>query len=133
MRLEADKVINRAVGVIPPELNNCVVILARSRVTQADGLQRAEAQRLLAAARHDLNRHAAFKHSAVVKAVDGCLLCRDKLLYERLVLLLVHRAVYIISRALVVAGCEKRAVHVDALKRNDGGDGIVKVQSRTVA
>ena len=133
VRLEADKVINRAVGVIPTELYNGVVFLARSRVTQADRLQRAEAQCFLAPACHDLNWHTAFKHAAVVKAVDRRFLCRNKLFYERLVLLLVHRAVYIIRRALIVAGGEKRTVHIDALKRHDGCDGIVKVQSRAVA
>ena len=52
----------------------------------------------------------------------------DKLGHEGEIFLLRHRAVYIIRRTLVVARSEERVIHVDALKRDYRGDGVVKVQ-----
>jgi len=131
--LEADDVIKRSVGVIAPQLHNGVIFAPRARIAQADRLHRAIAQSILSAASHDLDRHAAFKNAAVVKAVDGRLLSGTKLANKCFVLRFVHRAVYIIRRALIIARCEKRTFHVNALKRYDRRDGIVKVQSLAAA
>ena len=133
MSLEADDVIQRSVSIIAPQLHNGVIFVPRARIAQADRLHRAVAQSILSAASHDLDRHAAFKNAAVVKAVDGRLLRRAKLADKCFVLGFVHRAVYIICRALIVARCEKRAFHLNTLKRYDRRDGIVKMQSLAAA
>ena len=69
-----------------------------------------------------------FKDCTVVKAVDGRFLCVAQLLHESGVLRLIHGTVDVVGRALVVAAGEKGAVHVHALERDDGRDGIIKMQ-----
>jgi len=115
-------------GVVAPELHDGIIIPPGARVAQADRLERAVAQRVLPAAGHDLDRHAALKDCTVVKAVDGRFLCAAQLLHESGVLRLIHGTVDVVGRALVVAAGEKGAVHVHALERDDGGNGIVKMQ-----
>ena len=65
--------------------------------------------------------------------MDGSFLRRGKLLYKGLILLLVHRAVYIICRTLIVARSEKRIVHINAFKRDYWCYGIVKMQAGAIA
>ena len=76
VRLEADDVIDRACRIVLSQLDDGIGLAACLRVLQADGLQRAVAQRIHAAAGHDLHGHAAFKDMLVLKAVDRCLLRR---------------------------------------------------------
>lgn len=91
-------------------------------------LQGAVAQRVLATAGHDLHGHAALKDLPVLEAVYLRLLRVDQLLPEGLVLLLAHGAVDIVGRALVIAGGEIRALHVNALKAHKRGGGVVEMQ-----
>ena len=98
------------------------------RIAQPDRLHRPVSQRIKAAARHDLDRHAAFKHAAVVEAVDRRFAGSRQLLPERGVFLLGHRAVYIIRRPLVVPGGTKRAFHINGIERYDRSNGVIKVQ-----
>ena len=128
MRLEADDVIDSAVGIVAPKLDDGIVFSPGARVYKPDGLQRAVAQGIHPAARHDLDRHAALEHSAVVKAVYLRFLRVGQLLDKGKVLVLIHRAVYIVCRSLVIARGEERGIHVHALKRHDRGDGVIEMQ-----
>ena len=128
MSLKADHVIYRAVGIVPPQLDDRVIFMSCARVDKSDRLQRPVAQSVHPAARHDLDRHAALKDPAVVKAVHLGLLSADKLGHEGEILLLRHRAVYIIRCALIIARCEECVIHIDALERDYRGDSVVKVQ-----
>ena len=51
-----------------------------------------------------------------------------QLLNEGGVLCLIHGAVDVVRRALIIAAGEKGTVHVHALERDDGRDGIIKMQ-----
>lgn len=51
-----------------------------------------------------------------------------QLLNEGGILRLIHGAVDVVRRALIIAAGEKGAVHVHALKRDDGRNGIIKMQ-----
>ena len=104
VRLEADNVIQRAPGVVAPELHDGIVVAPGARVAQADRLERAVAQRVLPAAGHDLDRHAALKDVPVLEAVNLRLLGVDQLLPEGQILLPVHGAVDVVRRPLVVPG-----------------------------
>ena len=128
VRLEADDVIDSAVGIVAPELNDGIVLSPRARVDKPDGLQWPVAQGVHPAARHDLDRHAALEHAAVIKAVYLRFFSMGQLLDEGEVFVLIHRAVHIVCRPLVVARGEERGIHVHALKRHDGGDGIIEMQ-----
>ena len=128
MRLEADKVIQRTVGIVLPELHHGVGFTPGMRIAQPDRLHRPVSQRIKAAARHDLDRHAAFKHAAVVKAVNRRFAGGRKLLPESGVFFLGHRAVYIICRPLVVPGGTKGAFHINGIERYDRSNGVIKVQ-----
>ena len=51
-----------------------------------------------------------------------------QLLNEGGILRLIHGAVDVVRRALIIAAGEKGAVHIHALKRDNGRDGIIKMQ-----
>ena len=84
--LEAHQVVDRAVGVVPPQLHHGIGLPPRPGVLQPPGLQGAVAQRVVAPAGHDLHGHAALEHHLVLKAVDRGLLRRGQLLPEGVVL-----------------------------------------------
>ena len=60
--------------------------------------------------------------------MDLSLLGRDKLRNKGQILFLVHGAVHIVRRALVIAGGEKGAVHIHAFQRHDGCHRIIEMQ-----
>ena len=128
VRLEADHIVYGALGVVTPELHNGIVLPACARVSQPHGLERPVAQRIHAAARHHLNRHTALENAAVVKAVHLRLLRFHKLGDEGEIFILIHRAVDVVRRALIIARGEEGAGHVHAFQRDYGGDGVIKVQ-----
>ena len=64
----------------------------------------------------------------ILKAVDGRLLRVPQSGDKGLVFLLVHGAVDVVRRTLVVAGAEPRLVHVDAVKGDEGRGRVVEVQ-----
>ena len=128
MRLETDEVIERTVGIVLPELHHGIGLVPRVRIAQSYRLHRPVAQRIKAAARHDLDRHAAFKYAAVVKAVNRRFAGGRKLLPEGGIFFLGHRAVYIICRSLVVPGGAKRAYHINGIERYDRSNGVIEVQ-----
>ena len=133
MRLEADKVINAALRVVAPELDDGVGLLPRLRVAQAARLERTVAERVVPPARHDLDGHTALEDVLILKAVHRRFLGGGERLPESVVLLLRHGAVDVVRRTLVVARGEKRRIHVDALKRHERGGGVEKVQGVAVA
>ena len=128
MRLETDEVIERTVGIVLPELHHGIGFAPRVRIAQSYRLHWPVAQRIKAAARHDLDRHAAFKYAAVVKAVDRRFAGSRQLLPERGVFLLGHWAVYIIRSSLIIPGGAERAFHIDGIQRYDRRDGVIEVQ-----
>ena len=66
--------------------------------------------------------------AAVIKAVYLRFFSMGQLLDEGEVFVLIHRAVHIVCRPLVVARGEERGIHVHALKRHDWGNGIIEMQ-----
>ena len=124
MGLEADDVIDGACGVVLAQLYNGIRLAARFRVFQADGLQWAVAQRVDAAAGHDLDRHAAFEHVLILKAVNRRFLCRFERIDKGEVLVLIHRAVDIIRFSTVVSGCKPCLFHVDGREGYERRSGV---------
>jgi len=114
--LKAHDIIDGARRVVLSQLHDSVRFLPRPGVLQPDRLQGPVAQRVKAAARHDLHGHATLEHLAVLEAVHLGGLGRRKRLHKGGVFLLVHRAVYIICISAVVAGGKPGLVHVDGLK-----------------
>ena len=133
VRLEADKVIDAALRVVAPQLDDGIGLFPRLRVSQTARLEGAVAERIVSAARHDLDGHAALEDVFILKAVYARFLRGRERLPEGIVLLLRHRAVDVVRRPLVVARGEKRRIHVDALKRHERRGGIEKVQRVPVA
>ena len=108
MSLEADEVIHSSLSVFLSELYHGIRLLAHALIYKSDGLQRSEKKSLSSSASHYLYGHTALKHLEIllllaVKLLECRLLSRDKRLPEGIILLLVHRAVYIIGVALVVS------------------------------
>ena len=128
MGLEAHQVVDRAFGVVPPQLHHGVRLSSRPGVPQPPGLQGAVAQRIPAPAGHDLHGHTALKDHLVLKAVDLCLLGSGEGLPEGLVLRLVHGAVDVVRRTPVVPGTEPGQVHVHALGGHQRGCRVVEVE-----
>ena len=83
--------------------------LADSLVDKSDRLQRTEKKCILATSCHYLDRHTALEHLDIllllvfVKFLKLRLLCADERFPKSIVLLLIHRTVYIISVALVIS------------------------------
>ena len=105
MSLKADDVEHRAFGVFASQLHYRIVFFSGFGMSYTDGLQRSEAERILSAARHLLDRHTAFKHLesfALFKVVKLRGLCADKLEVEGFILFLIHRAIDIIGRSLLI-------------------------------
>ena len=86
--LEAHQIVDGAVSVVPPQLNHGVRLPTGLGVGQAAGLQGAEAEGILAPARHDLHGHAALEHVGVLEAVYLGLLRLHQFLPEGQVFLL---------------------------------------------
>ena len=114
MGLEAHQVIDAALGIVPTKLHHGVGPPARPGIVQSPGFQGTVQQRVMAPTSHDLHRHTALEHHAVLKAVDLRLLGMGQLLPEGVVLLLIHWAVYIIIRSFIVPGAHPGVVHVHA-------------------
>ena len=128
MGLKADHIEKRSVRVVLTELDHGVVLFPGARIAQADRLQRAVAQGVFPAAGHHFHRHAAFKHAAVVEAVNLRLFGGDQLADKGRILFLRHRAVYIIRRSLVIAGGEIGVLHVNTVQCHDGSHRVVEMQ-----
>ena len=128
MGLEAHQIVNGALGVVPPQLHHGVGPAARPGIVQPPGFQGAVQQRVMAPAGHDLHRHTSLEHHAVLKAVDLRLLGGGQFLPEGVIFLLIHGAVYIIVRALVVPGAHPGIVHVHALGGYQGCRRIKEVE-----
>ena len=115
MGLEAHQIVDRPLGVVPPQLHHGVGPASRPGIVQPAGFHGAVQQGIMSPAGHDLHRHTALKHHIVLETVDLRLLCVGQLLPKGVVLFLIHRAVYIIIRSLVIPGSHPRIVHVHAL------------------
>ena len=87
--LEADQIIGGGGGVFFAQLQYRVRALAVV-IVQSHGLEHAEAQRIFAAGRHDLDGHTALEHLPLVKIVHQRPLRARQRLYERLIRLLIH-------------------------------------------
>ncbi len=103
--------------------------MAGARVPQAHRAQRAVADGIRPAARHDLDGHAALVDGhGRVEVVKRGALGVDEGIIKGLVLLLIEGAVEVVGLAPAIAGRGKDALHVQAFRRDDGGHGIVKAQ-----
>ena len=131
--LEAHQIVDGAVGVVTPQLHHGVGLTAGLGIHQAAGLQGTEAQGVLAPAGHDLHRHTALEHAAVLKAVDLGLLRLHQLRPEGLIFLFGHGAVDVVRGALIVAGGEIRTVHVHAVEGHQRGRRVKEVQRMAAA
>ncbi len=97
-------------------------------IAQADGLHGAEAQGVAAAAGEDLDGQAAFEVVELLPFLGFGGLGGEQGVEEAVVLGAVHGAVDVVGGALVPAGGEVDALHVDGFGIDDGGDGIVEGQ-----
>ena len=131
--LEPHQVIDGAVGVVLAQLHHGIGLPPGAGVLEAPGLQGPVAQGVLSPPGHDLHGHAALKDVPVLEAVDLRLLGVGQLLPEGQVLLLLHGAVDIVRRPLVVPGREKAAVHVHAVEAHQRGRRVEKVQGGILA
>ena len=128
VRLEPDEIVDVSGRIVAPELNDSIGLAARRRVPQADGLQGAVAQRVLAAAGHDLDRHAALKDVFVLKAVHLRFLGGGQLPDEGLIFLARHGAVDVIRAPAVIAGGVPRLRHIDGLQRDERRSRVKEMQ-----
>ena len=103
MRLEADEVVDAALGIVAPELHDGIRLVPGLGVLESAGLEGSKAERIVSAPRHDLNGHTALKNVLILKAVDGSLLRRGERVPEGVVLLRREGAVDVVRRALIVA------------------------------
>ena len=126
--LAADQIVQRAVRVVAAQLEDRIGVFSGLGVGQADRLEDAEAQRIIAAARVDLDGHAALEHLGVLEAVHRRLLGGGERVPECVILLARERAVDVVRRALAVAGSLVGGVHIDALRGHDGRGRVVEVQ-----
>ena len=131
MSLKADDVEHRSFGIFAPQLDYRIIFFSGFGMSYTDGLQRSEAERILSAARHLLDGHTAFKHLesfALLEIVKLCDLCADELEVEGFILFLVHRAIDIIGRSLLITRSKKRFCHIDRGKINYGSCGIEEMK-----
>src|SRR5919202_4340343 len=115
-------------GVVLPELHDRVGLLAGARVRKADGLHRAEPQRLGAATCDHLDRQAALEVHVLLEVLYGGELRSHERLDEGVILLLGHREVQVVCLTLTVTGGEIDFLLVQRLAEDDGGCRIVEKQ-----
>ena len=129
VRLEPDKVVERAGRILGTQLHSRPRAVAGARVAQADRAQRPEPDRICAARSHDLDRHTALVDGQIaVKVVERCALGGDERRVEALVLLLIKGAVQIVRLAAAIAGRGKNLVIVKAFGRHDGSHRVIKAE-----
>ena len=126
MRLKADKVIDGPQRVVLSQLHNRIRFFSRLRVLETHRLHRTVAERIFAPARHNLDRHAAFKDVLVLKAVNRRFLRGFQRFDKGDVLVLLHCAVNIIRVSPVIARSKPRLVHVDGIEGNERRGSVEK-------
>ena len=104
-----------------------------ARIGQADGLERSPAQGLMTALSHDLDGQAAVEIGHILPFLELGLGTVEQGLNKGLILLLVHGAIDIgrlvaAGAFLVIARLTPRNVHIDAVRMDDGGDGVEEGQ-----
>ena len=125
--MKADQVIERASGVILPQLHHGIGHFARARIHEAHRLERAKGQRLPPARSQDLHGQATFEHQRFFKAVRIVGLRGDKGVIKAVVFRLRHGAVEVI-RAAAIARSAKNLAHIDGFQGDDGRGRVEKVQ-----
>ena len=127
--LEAHQVVQRAAGVLGPQLDVGPGAVAGAGVPQAHRAQGAVADGVRAAGGHHLDGHAALVDGQRrVKVVPRRALGGDERRVKRLVLLFIKGAVEVVGLAAAVAGGGKDLVHVQAVGGDDGRHRVVKAQ-----
>ena len=130
LRLETDKIVERAERIVLAELHDRMGLLRRVRIGQPDRLHRPEPQGLQPPLRHDLYGQAAIKIGGVaLPLMELRLGAVQERLDEALVLGLVHRTVDVgrlvaAGPFLVVAGLSPGHAHVNAVGVGDRRDGV---------
>src|SRR5215218_5736025 len=102
-RLEADDVVEAALGVVLPQLHDGVGNLAGSGVGEADGLHGSEAEGVFSAAGDGLDRETALEVQVLLEVLYGAEFGGRQVLYEGVVFFFGHRAVQVGSLTLAVA------------------------------
>ena len=127
--LEADDVEERPFGVVLPQLHDGIGSFARVRRLEADGAQRAEEQRLLAALRYHLDGQAAVEvaHLLFLEVVARRGLGVHELAPENFIFLFVHRAVDVVALVAIAVGLEGLR-HVDGRNVYYRRDCVVEVE-----
>ena len=129
MSLETYNVVECRARIILPQLHNGKRPLARLRIVEAHGLQRAEEQRVLAAGSHDLHGHAAFEELLFLEVVRRRFLRMDELVPEGAVLRLIHGTVDVVRRALTVARGAVGLAHIHRLEAHDRRRRIIEIEA----
>ena len=125
VRLEAHEVIGRVVGVLGAELHHRPRTPARARVDETNGLHGPEARGIDASAGHLLDGLAGAEQIALLEILGDDAIGANELGDERLVLILVHRAVEVVAHAVVLVarlGEDDRAV--EGIRVDDGRGGV---------
>ena len=128
-RLKADHIQQAAFFVLAAQLHHSKRRFAGVRIAQADGLHRAEEQRLIAALGHRLDRHAPLKKDLLFKILRRDPLCAHERVVKHAVFLGGQRAVQIIcALALVIARLPECAGHIHALCCHDRRCRVVEIE-----
>src|SRR5215207_5132396 len=130
MILEADEVVGVGHQILLPELHARVRLPSVARVSQAHRLHRPVAQRIDPAPRQLFYRQTRLEPARLLEALERDALRADERLVEARVLLLVHRAVEVVVPALPVTRRAEGDAGVHGIGRDDGRDGVVKVEPR---
>ena len=127
--LKTDQIIAVGAQVFFAQLHNGPGSFAGAGIAQADGLHRAKAQGVAAAASQNLNRQAAFEIIGFFPlfALGG--LSGKQRIQEAVELRAVHGAVDVVGGSLVPARGHIDAVHVDGVGLNYGRDRVVEGQA----
>src|SRR5829696_4758983 len=127
-RLEADEVVEASLGVVLPQLHDCVGNLAGSGVREADRLHGPEAEGVFSAPGYGLDRETALEVQVLLEILYGAELGGSQVLYEGIVLLFGHRAVQVCSLTLTVAGGAVDDGVIQGVAVDDGRGRVVEVE-----
>src|SRR5918993_3731423 len=127
-RLEADEVVEASLGVVLPQLHDCVGNLAGSGVREADRLHGPEAEGVFSAPGYGLDRETALEVQVLLEILYGAEFGGSQVLYESVVLLFGHRAVQVGSLTLAVAGGAVDDGVVQRVAVDDGRGRVVEVE-----
>ena len=132
VRLKPDQVVKRTGFILAAKLQHSPRPVPGAGVPQPNRLHRAETKRIFPAARHYLNRHAAFVNFRVrsVEPAERRALRSEQFPIKRLILLPVHRAVQIgVVFPPAVTGRSKNVLPVKTFRSDNRSGRVVKSEA----